>query len=156
MLIIIGLVILLAAVVVGVTGVVHNPGAAHLLTDQLRGLQLSRQRVDGHRVPVRHGGRRCRRAGTLCAAGRGPARRGPGARGRLELDEARHDADAVTHEGDTGLGDGQHVPADTKTPMAAEQVTTTGRHRFPLGFPPLGRWSHRLGADHHPADTKPT
>jgi uncharacterized membrane protein YciS (DUF1049 family) len=156
MLIIAGLVILLAAVVVGVTGVAHNAGAAHLLTDHFA---VFNYHVSGSTGTVfLYGivvgavagvGLCVLLAGAQRAAARGRA-------ARLALDEARHDTDTVTHDPGTGLGDGEHVRAGTKAPMAAQQVSTTGRRRFPLGFPPLGRWAHRSGEGHHPADTKPT
>ena len=65
MLVIVGLVVLVVAVIVGFTGVLTNAGPAHPLTRELRGVRLSRHRVDRHAIPVRDRDRRGGDAGTV-------------------------------------------------------------------------------------------
>ena len=81
MIVILGLVILLAAVVIGVAGVWQRRQRA-CADPWVRGVRLSRDRIHRHVVPVRHRGRGGRLVRAVAAAGRRaphlPARpRGP-------------------------------------------------------------------------------
>ena len=56
MIVIIGLIIVVAAVVVGVAGVLGNAWQRACANPRVRGVRLSRDRVHRHAVPLRHRG----------------------------------------------------------------------------------------------------
>ena len=89
--VILGLVILLAAVIIGVAGVLGNDGSGHALTHRVLGVRLPRDRIHGHAVPDRDRGRRSCPGRAEPAAGRRAAtsRRGSAARRGLRQSVAR-------------------------------------------------------------------
>ena len=131
MLVILGLILLLAAVVVGVTGVLTNAGSAHLLTDHFAvfgyhvtgstGTLLLYGMVIGAVAGIG--------LAVLLAGARRAASRGRGA--RRELERTRHD-----------------TVAETSDPPMRPEV-----RRF--GFLRRGSAREHTGAGRRPSDTEP-
>ena len=150
-LIFLGLFLLLAAVIVGVVGVLHNAGADHLLTDHFA---VFNYHITGS-------------TGTLLlygivvgvVAGVGfslvlaSARQAVG-RGRdvqRELERLRHDMAPVDDDLDVRPDADRHPGAVTGEPAPADEAATGGER-----VSPLGRWSRQLGGAHLWRGGKPT
>jgi hypothetical protein len=137
MIVIVGLVVLLAAVIVGFTGVLTNAGPAHPLTENFS--------VLGYHVTGSTGtlflfgivvGAVAMLGLSVLLAG---ARRNAGRRrdARHELKRSQRETEFLNQDRDQPL-ERQHVGAASGSPVNSQQ-TTTGRTRVPL----LGRWSRR-------------
>ena len=114
MIIIIGLVILVAAVVAGVAGVLSQQRQRACAHPPLRGVRLPRDRLHRHAVPVRHRGRGARPARAEPAAGRRaphlpPRPRRPAADSR----QSRRETAAVSQDRDDLLGQREAARAYT-------------------------------------------
>ncbi len=142
-LIFLGLFLLLAAVIVGVVAVLHNAGAAHLLTDQfavfsyhitgstgtlfLYGIVVGV--VAGVGLSV------------LLAAARQAVGRGRDV--QRELEGLRHDMAPVNDDQDIRPDEDRHLGAVTGAPAPADEAVTGGK-RVSL----FGRWSRQSGGSH--------
>ena len=118
MIVILGLIILLAAVIVGVAGVLGNGGGAHTLTDDgVRGVRLSRDRLHWHAVPLRHRGRGGRpvRLTLLLAGARRTSRRGSAARRGLK--QSRRETAAASQARDDLLDERETARAYTASAL---------------------------------------
>ena len=118
MIVIVGLVVLLAAVIVGFTGVLTNAGAAHPLTENFS--------VFGYHVTGMLG------LSVLLAGARRTAGRGRDA--RRDLQRSQRETAFLNRDRDKLLE--QQQGADTGSPVHSDGATTR-RDRVPL----LGRWS---------------
>ncbi len=166
MLVIVGLVVLLAAVAVGVIGVLTNAGAAHLLTDHFAvvGYHVTGSTGSLFLYGIVVGAVAGVGLSVLLTGARRAVNRGRDA--RHELQTGRQDSAPVAHHPDTQLKDHQHLGAQTSAPAKADKATTgaqtsapakadkatTGAERFGL----LGRWWRRLTEHQHPTGAGPT
>jgi hypothetical protein len=135
MIVIVGLVVLLVAVIVGVTGVLTNAGAAHPLTENF---SVFGYHVTGSTGTLFLSGIVIGAVGmlglsVLLAGARRTAGRGRDA--RRELERSQRETEFLNRDRDQRL-EHQQVGAATGSPVNP-QAATTRRNRVPL----LGRWS---------------
>ncbi|HET8993518.1 MAG TPA: hypothetical protein VFN32_06945 [Rhodococcus sp. (in: high G+C Gram-positive bacteria)] len=140
MIIIFGLVLLLAAVVIGTTGVLNNSGAAHTLTDDFAvfGYHVTGSTGVLFLYGIVVGAVGLLGLSVLLAGARRTSRRGHAA--RHDLKEARHETEVVSRDRDhlaaqREVGSGDLDRGETAPPSAARShASTTGRDwRHPFG-----------------------
>ena len=134
MIVIVGLVVLLAAVVVGFTGVLTNAGAAHPLTENFSvfGYHVTGSTGTLFLVGIVIGAVGMLGLSVLLAGARRTAGRGRDA--RRDLQRSQRETAFLTRDRDTLL-EHQPVGAANGSSVSSEEATT--RNRVPL----LGRWS---------------
>ena len=134
MIVIVGLVVLLAAVIVGFTGVLTNAGAAHPLTENFSvfGYHVTGSTGTLFLFGIVVGAVAMLGLSVLLAGARRTAGRGRDA--RYELKNARRETEFLNQDRDQRL-ERQQVGATTGSPLHP-QAATTRRNRVPL----LGRW----------------
>ena len=135
MIVIVGLVVLLAAVIVGFTGVLTNAGAAHPLTENFSvfGYHVTGSTGTLFLFGIVTGAAAMLGLCVLLAGARRTARRGRDA--RHELTRSQRETASLNQDRDTLLQQ-QHVGAESGAPAHSEGAATR-RNRGRL----FGRWS---------------
>ena len=151
MLVIVGLIVLLAAGAVAVTGVLTNAGATHLLTDHFAvlGYHITGSTGTLFLYGVVVGAVAGVGLSVLLTGARRAVNRGRDA--RHDLQTCQHDTASVDHDLDTQFKDHPHVGADASAPGNVKEATP-GAERFGL----LGDWWRRLKEGQHQAGAEPT
>ena len=157
MIVIVGLVVLLVAVIVGLTGVLTNAGPTHLLTENFSvlGYHVTGSTGTLFLSGIVIGAVAMLGLSVLLAGARRTAGRGRDA--RHELENSQRETDLLNRDRDQRL-ERQPVGAATDSPVNA-RAATTRRNRVPL----FGRWwrgrqptadSPRLGTQPRAPKTK--
>ena len=135
MIVIVGLVVLLAAVIVGFTGVLNNAGTAHPLTENFSvfGYHVTGSTGTLFLFGIVIGAVAMLGLSVLLAGARRTAGRGRDARHHLK--RSQRETEFLNQERDQRLQH-QHLGAATGSPVNP-QPASTPRNRVPL----LGRWS---------------